>query len=265
MTNNEYRKLWLKLHRSYEKKALRIFLKSIRKTANNIPFDNLTERDYRILIESTITEDNIKSAYKQVYFEIGTLHGRRIGRGINRDIKAFLPDAFTQLYRSVLNQWIIYNSGFKITSVRQNLIDYIVKEIQKGIAEELDIRKIAKNIKELVNSRKFYRWQAMRIARTETTAAANFGATVAGETSGVVLEKVWISSRDARTRRRPDDKYDHWQLDGVKVEQNGLFEDGNAFLRFPGDPTAPAGSVINCRCTTALVPKRDSNGRLVFI
>lgn len=264
MNKSTYRKTWLKLHRSYEKKAYRIFVKAIRNTALNIPFDTLPERDWRIILESTVTEEHIKQAYLQTYFEIGTLHGRRVGRGINRDIKNFLPDAFTQLYRSLLNQWIVYNAGFKITSVRYSLVDYLVKEIQKGIDEELTIREIAKNMQKLVRSRTFFRWQALRIARTETTAAANFGASVAGETSGVVLEKVWVSTHDARTRRRPDDKYDHLQLDGIKVDEKGLFQDGNAFLRFPGDPVAPAGAVINCRCTTALVPKRDENGRIIF-
>lgn len=264
MKRSDYRNLWLRLHRSYEKKSFTIFRKALRETAKDIPFDRITENDYKLLIESVVTDDKIKQAYFKVYFEIGTLHGRRVGRGINREMKNFLPDYFTQLYRSFLTNWITYNAGFKITSVRQNLVDYLITEIQKGIAEELTIRQIAKKMQELVNSRNFYRWQALRIARTETTAAANYGASIAGEVSGIVLEKEWISSRDARTRRRPEDKYDHWQLDGVKVEEKGLFEDRGAFLRFPGDPTAPAGAVINCRCTVSLVPKRDSNGKLVF-
>lgn len=264
MNRSEYRKTWLRLHRAYEKKAYRIFIKSIRQTAINIPFDTLPPTNWRIVLEATVTDELIKQAYKQTYFEIGTLHGRRVGRGINRDTKSFLPDSFTQLYRSILNQWIIYNSGSKITSVRGGLVEYLVKEIQKGIDEGLDLQTIAKNMKKLVRSRKFFKWQALRIARTETTAAANFGASIAGETSGLVLEKVWVSSHDARTRRMPKSKYDHLALDGVRVGENEMFEDNGAFLRYPGDTKAPAGTVINCRCAMSLVAKRDANGRLIY-
>jgi hypothetical protein len=32
----------------------------------------------------------------------------------------------------------------------------------------------------------------------------------------------------------------------------------------PGDPKAPKGFLINCRCTVAYVPSRDANGRLIM-
>lgn len=264
MNRQIYRLRWLRLHRSYEKRVYRIFNKAIRE-AIKVPWEQLDYGNYKTLLDINISDGSIEKAYYDSYLLIGTLHGRKIGKGINRDAKAFIPESFTDFFRNFISQWLTFNGGTKIISVRQNLIDYLIQEIQKGIQNQLTIREIAKEMQKLVNSRTFYRWQALRIARTETTAAANFGALVAGEQSGVVLVKEWISASDARVRRRPQDKYDHVELDGKRIGQNELFNDQGSLLRFPGDPKGQAGSVINCRCTVALVPKRDSEGNLVFL
>lgn len=263
MTKNAYRKLWLKLHRSYEKKAFAIFRKGLRDAANKIPFDNLDALNYKASIQFNVGEEEIKTAYLKTYTTIGILYGNRVGRGINRDSKAFTLDNFADAYKRFLQQWLFNNAGLRITTVRQSLIDYLLKEIAKGMDEGLTIREVAAKIQKLVNSRNFYRWQALRIARTETTASANYGASVAAEQSDYVLEKVWISSHDARTRRRPDDKYDHWVMDGIVTDEKGVFEVQGDYLRFPGDPLGSAGNIIQCRCATALRPKRDANGRLI--
>jgi len=265
MNLRKYRSTWLRLHKGYEKKAYTVFIRSLRDSANRVPWEQLDKGNYQMLIEFNINDVEIQKAFFDIYFTIGSLHGKRVGNGINKESKAFLPDSFIEAYRDFIKMFVGDSLGLKITSVRQSMVGYLIEEIQKGITEGKDIREIARNMQKLINSRNFYRWQALRIARTETTAAANYGAIKAGESSGVGLDKVWISAMDSRTRRRPDDKYDHWELNGVKVPSNGLFQDGNAFLRFPGDTKAPAGAVINCRCTTALVPKRDENGDLVFI
>lgn len=263
MDANTYRKIWLKLHRSYEKKAFAIFRKGLREAAKKIPFDNLDKYNYIPSIEFNVNQNDIFKAFYNAYSTIGMLHGNRIVRGIIKDTKGVEIDIFQQVFRTSLQQWLLENAGLSITTVRQSLIDYLIGEIKQGISEGYDVREMAKRIERLVNSRGFYRWQALRIARTETTAAANYGATVAGNTSPWVLEKVWISAEDARVRRPPESRYDHVRLNGVKVGENELFEDNGAFLRFAGDPKSPAGARINCRCANALQPKRDSNGRLI--
>jgi len=263
MQINDYRKLWLRLHRSYEKKAFSIFRNGLRNAAKKIPFDNLDKYNYIPSIEFNVNQDEIYKAYYKAYYTIGILHGNKITKGIVRDTKGIEVDIFQQAFKTGLQQWILENLGLRIQTVRQSIIKYLLDEINKGISDGKDVRVIAKEMQKLVNSRNFYRWQALRIARTETTAAANYGASIASSTSPFVMEKIWISANDARVRRPPKSHYDHYDLNGVKVPVDGLFEDNGAFLRFPGDPKAPAGTVINCRCATALQPKRDSNGRLI--
>ena len=75
--------------------------------------------------------------------------------------------------------------------------------------------------------------------------------------SGYEMEKRWISALDKRTRDP------HSNVNGKKADQDDAFVVGGEKLMYPGDPNGAAGNVINCRCTVAVIPKRDKNGRLI--
>jgi hypothetical protein len=103
--------------------------------------------------------------------------------------------------------------------------------------------------------------------RTENTLASFYGLKLAAEKSEYETGKEWISASDHRTR------HGHRRVDGEVVDEEGRFAVGvytkkGILLRTemmfgPGDPEASAENVINCRCTTALVPMRDERGRLI--
>ena len=112
-------------------------------------------------------------------------------------------------------------------------------------------------VRKIVSKPNFYRAQALRIARTETTAAANFAATEAGGVSGFAMQKEWISALDSRTRD------DHAGTNGQKRPESKPFNVGGEKLMYPGDPAGSAGNVINCRCTVAMIPVRDRSGNLI--
>ncbi len=269
MNRNVYRKTWLKLHRSYQKKIYRIFIREVKRIAKGIPLDNLNADSYEALIRLNIPKDAFYKAYFDSYLIVGLLHGKRVGHGINRDMKRFVVDIFANEYRRTLAQWLLENGGKRIESVSESLAEHLIKVIAEGIEEGKDMRTIIKEIQKLVRSRPFYRWQAARIARTEATSAANHAASIAGKGSGIVLEKEWISSNDKRTRRDPGDKYpdrfDHIEVDGDKVPEEGMFNVQGNKLLYPGDlVNGHPSNTINCRCALALVPKRDEDGRLIF-
>ena len=224
--------------------------------------------NYKMLIEYNINEVEINKAYQNLYVDIGTIHGKRVLNGINAMIKTstknFTIDKFILAFENNIANFIRMSLGQSITSVKQSLIKYLLEEVIKGRNEGLDMRQIAGNIKKLVNSRNFYRWQAMRIARTETTSAANYGASIVSKESTILLEKEWISANDARVRRKPDSFYDHNELNGTRVGENESFNDNGSMLRFPGDPDAAAGTRINCRCAMSLTAKLDQNGDFIF-
>lgn len=272
MSRQEFRRRWLINHKKYEKRGLAIFRKRFRESASKIPFESLNLNNYELLITLNILEQDVRQAYFDLHLETGIRNGKKIGRAINKEIrqqkayhiKDFEPGPFENQYRQFLSQWLINNAGTRITSVKDELIEYLIKFIADGVESGKDIRTISRELQKHVLGRSFYRWQIERIVRTETTAAANLGAIQAGESSGIVWEKEWISSNDSRTRRRPQDEYDHLRLDGVRVPKDGFFEDVDARLQFPGDPSAPAGAVINCRCAVSVVPKRNADGEIVF-
>ena len=89
--------------------------------------------------------------------------------------------------------------------------------------------------------------RADRIARTETIKANN-GARVQEMRNNDIEEHTWLSSRDNAVRDG------HRQLDGTTVKVDSEFAYG---LKFPGDRSADAAQVVNCRCTTIPVVKQE--------
>lgn len=265
MNIEQYRKRWIRYHKQYEKIAYTVFIKSIRETANKIPFQFLTEDNYMLTIDKTITIDEILQAYFKVYSEVGLIHGERVGKSINKQIKEFTLRSFLSMFERTLLEWLFRNSSYRITSVKNTLTSYIQEILSFGIAEGKTISELATDLQTRINQRNFYRWQALRIARTETTAAANYASVVAADVSGVESEKVWVSSHDARTRQPPDSKFNHYVMDAVRVDYDKPFNVSGEMLEFPGDPKGSAGNVINCRCSAAVVPKRDSEGNIVIL
>lgn len=99
----------------------------------------------------------------------------------------------------------------------------------------------------------YVRHRAETIARTESLRAVHEGqaemiqqAIDEGAVQPGQMKMTWISARDQRTRDT------HLSLDGTVAEIGAPFTTSEGTtIRFPGDPEAPAGEVINCRCVVA--------------
>lgn len=93
-------------------------------------------------------------------------------------------------------------------------------------------------------------YRAIAISRTETMAALHEAQQQAMEqaiNSGAVdpqaIGFIWRTAEDDRVRDI------HEVMDGQRVALGEMFVDGNGNeLEFPGDPTAPPETTINCRC-----------------
>lgn len=95
-----------------------------------------------------------------------------------------------------------------------------------------------------------WHYRARRIARTETIGTLNSGTVEAAETlaeaTEIELNKRWLATSDYRTRPS------HVAADEQVVPISEPFTVGGYPLKFPGDPSGPAGETIQCRCTVLI-------------
>lgn len=141
---------------------------------------------------------------------------------------------------------------------RDIILNRIIEGQQKGWGAE----KIAA---ELERS-DFSLARARMIVRTESQIAMQYGRETAKKNSRWQTESVWIAANDHRTR------HSHRAVDGDRVDEGkrfavpimkGRVQVGVDMMLGPGDPSASAGNVINCRCSLSTVAKRDENGNLI--
>ena len=96
-------------------------------------------------------------------------------------------------------------------------------------------------------------------ARTAINSAQNAGRQKQMEDAaamGIDVAKRWIATRDSRTRDA------HRDLDGKEVPFDKPFKSQLGDIMFPGDPTAPAANVFNCRCTMVTIyPKYEDRSK----
>ena len=116
---------------------------------------------------------------------------------------------------------------------------HIQSAVLQGILQGESMDKIARRMRDVcgMDAR-----AAIRNARTATTGAENAGRLDSMNRAlglGVQLKKLWLATRDSRTRDS------HVLLDGELREVNEKFSNG---CMHPGDPHGAPAEVYNCRC-----------------
>ena len=248
---------WERLQYMYERKAYRVVQKHIKKILGEIPLNNISLSNYQILVYSNITEDKIKEMFIDIYTTVGYDYDKRIKKEIERNTKNLL---FSDSFLQDILVFLSGEGGAKIVSVRGTLIEDIIKAIEDKLKNDTSLINLQNAIYEIVQkSQQFYKWQALRIARTETTFASAYAAMRAASQSNFEMTKEWIAAKDDRTRK------DHRLENGQVVDFNDPFimNDGSQ-LQYPGDPKGKPGQVINCRCTIAFKAKKDKDGNIIF-
>lgn len=149
----------------------------------------------------------------------------------------------------------------RMVRVPEEVFDLIAGQVSAGVNMGEGIPKLAARIEETFSLTATPRWEnrATVTARTEAIGALNaaraeaFKAFAEDWTDGEdELERVWLSTSDARTRET------HRLADGQRVAMDQPFIVGGAPLMFPGDPSGPPQEVIQCRCTVLLVERGES-------
>jgi uncharacterized protein with gpF-like domain len=160
----------------------------------------------------------------------------------------------------------LLNDAEDITAYTKEVIQKILSDAAMTGASFDDI------VRQITTSSELGPMRARRIARTETVTAANGAAMIYAQTSGNVMEKIWISVKDKRTRHNA--WANHVTIDGTTIDINEPFNLKSQKLgdiqmmqpgvrKQPNGLAVPAAEVVNCRCVVAFQSKRDSHGRII--
>jgi hypothetical protein len=235
------------LRRLYES----LFVSNTRLSA--IEFRRAIRKDVKASEPKTLAElrfiktDNLYQSMLNRYQKNGIKFGNTIYNDLRKQIenkKRFNP-LFSREWAKFVNDVYARELIRRIVSVKQTIVEEIEREVNNAIEEGEDVTSLSQNINKVVNSNKFYMWQAERISRTEVGSAMNTATQKAVDELGVPVKKRWVSSLDGRERES------HRRANGETVGQNETFSNG---LSRPHDPAAPAREVVNCRCVLQYIP-----------
>lgn len=163
-----------------------------------------------------------------------------------------------------INKFIALNTGRKIKSMQDTTKNVISKTIKFGVHQGETNTEIATRLRK--KGKTLSKFQALRIARTETHGMYNSATEASVKDTGLKFIRVWSTTVDARTRRRKKGKgFDHLMVNGQKRKQNEPFDVSGEKLMFPGDPNgnpkSSAGNIINCRCVLIYEQDRTNERR----
>jgi SPP1 gp7 family putative phage head morphogenesis protein len=135
----------------------------------------------------------------------------------------------------IARDWVRQSADrlYKLTAVTQAMIFEIVQDVDT-------VEELSGAIDDIYAVMKGSRTDT--IARTEVLAASNFAAFAVYDDANIPY-KGWVAILDAKTRDS------HASAHGQRVPMDMPFDVGGTPMMYPGDPSAPANEVINCRCT----------------
>lgn len=202
-----------------------------------------------------IGSDRFRQIFEQLYHQTG-LHFaewqyKRIKAGLKRENTSlnvgFMSETYRMLISKLLSSPIMAERITNITDETKNQIRSILQEAND---RNLDVRQTASLLRQKVPS--IVKSRSLLISRTETTLAASLGAQFGAKQTRLKLNKVWIATRDSRTRDAHRSMLNH-----KPVPQGEKFSVGGTKMLFPGDPAGGARNCCNCRCTVAFIPAEE--------
>jgi hypothetical protein len=248
-----------KISRRYARELTEEIYKANLKYIKGADLSNLENVIYPINYPST----DVEKLVEDLYFDAGYLFSDQFVKDFAQgkfksDLSEGIPrvqwktEAIGKYFRSNIGQIKTINltaeggrRGARVGA--QRLLDSVVQE---AIQEGKGIRAVTdalKNDKFLRNLKRTSRFQAERIARTETLSAASYGEYLGSQELfqkyGVTMGKYWIAKKDSRTRNSHNEMK---RSETIGAEED--FEVGGSKMQFPGDRRGGASQVINCRC-----------------
>lgn len=229
MTNAEQRQHWLQFHR-FQRRYENIYTTKFN-AALKEQIKAFTETGTLMAVEFS----PIYNVLQNLYFTIPSIWAARATREA-RSLKERMPMGFSQRIIDLMKIYYgidLLNLADDLTQTTKDVIQRVLSEAaEEGFGFDEVVRRL--QIPELTSRR------ARLIARTETVGAANAASNIAAKETGLLMDKIWISARDNRTRPH------HRQVNQSIVPMNDTFTVGSAQMQFPGDKAGGAEECCNC-------------------
>ena len=216
---------------------------------------------------NAISDKALKKTIKQLHVALGTKMGLVAEMSVKKGAKVYYIPMETKSAKTDLFSYVIikYLETKGLDQLASDITDTTKEQIRKFLLKGQEEGLTTFETIQLLKTAGITNYRAELIARTETARAANIGSMVGAMSTGLVTVKEWIAAKDNRTRRMPRDANDHLHMDGVKVPMDQKFvviaKDYIDNMLHPGDSTAHAGNVCNCRCTLGYEAVRGANGK----
>lgn len=222
------------------KKQLQPYLDAIKQAPGNInQFDLITPAPLADVLEN-------------LYVTAGVAYADAMYSAIQPPSKA-TKEQLRAGWRDFMRRFAVTNLTGLLLDINRTSVTIIERIVTAGLQEGLGILEIAKSIEERVI--KIFTDRSKLIARTEMVKATNTAAMQSASTSDFMYEKKWIPASDQRTR--PDHLA---MLDSDWIPFDAKFSVGGVEMDRPGDASAPASQVCNCRCKVVFRLMRDVDG-----
>ena len=217
---------------------------------------------------NAISDKSLKKTIKQLHIALGTKMGLIAEKDVKKGAKgAYVPmetkSAKTDLFAYVI---IRYLETKGLDQLASDITDTTKEQIRNFLIKGQEQNLTMPEIIALLRTSGITNYRAELIARTETARSANIGSMVGAMSTGLVTVKEWIAAKDNRTRRIRRDANDHLHMDGVQLPIDQKFVvPAKTYIDnmlHPGDSTAHAGNVCNCRCTLGYEAVRGADGKL---
>lgn len=193
-----------------------------------------------------ITSAPVYAVLVELYRTVGPQWAAATGVHRLRQSKARMPMGFSERIIELMRRYYgidLLNNAEGITNTTRDIIQKVLGDAAITGQSINDI------VRALEESPELSQMRARRIARTETTAAANTASLINAKESGVPMRKIWLAVHDKRTR------HSHRNVDEVKINIDDSFNVGGSQMMQPGvrkQPNGlpvPADQLVNCRCT----------------
>lgn len=199
--------------------------------------------------------NDLRKLYDEMYLDTGLHFAKWYARTFDLYIaKGVNPKQYLNQWQLAIMAYAQKNTAMNITGVANTGRKTAIKIIQRlfrdpdfvTLGPAAKARLLRKQLKG------YSKYQALRVVRTETTRAANFGIQQSATSvfSGRDLIKRWSASLDGRERDW------HARANNQERPKNDPFVVGGEYLMRPGEGSAR--NVINCRCSAVYLPVKDA-------